>query len=52
MPALEDCLAQGHVYNQKHCNARITRANLTMLIPGIHRHHNHVREFVLESAIR
>ena len=51
MPSQEECLAQAHVFDRRHCNARTTRANLNTLFPGHHIHYNLVREYVLECAI-
>ena len=51
MPSAEECMAAAHVYNRRHCSARVTRHNLNELYPGHRIHYNLVRNFVEECAI-
>ena len=51
MPSAEECLTAAHVFNRRHCSARVTRHNLNELFPGHRIHYNLVRNYVEECPV-
>ena len=51
MPSAEECLTAAHVFNRRHCSARVTRHNLKELFPGHRIHYNLVRDYVEECPV-